>query len=285
MKKFLKEGYNVFEYKFDTLYEFTKFIQQAPINTNVFNSYTSSTKPDTEWTGTRSFEEAIDICQEGWSENFDKLLRLKRRVDEKLLTPMVRKQQFRDVIGFTPSVPDYLIGNPLNMWNKKNAFIPTFINIYMNISFSSGTSKEAIYNRGIIVQSIVDVLQSKGYGVRFYVFEASTEGDEMIISYYNLKGEGEKLNLKKTYFPLCHPSFIRRLIFRLQEVTPCLNSGWQHSYGKPSGKHLVKKIVNPGPNDIIITQPSEIGIDGYDIDDDLESFLRETQLQDILTKI
>ena len=282
MKKFRKSGYDVFEYRFDTLYDFTKFIQNAPINTRIFFR-TASTEEDNIWTGTRNFEEAIDLCQSGWSKDFDKLLKLKRRVDEKLLTPMVQKKQFQDVIGFTPSVPDYLIGNPFNMWNKQNSFNPTFINIYMNISFNSATSRNAIYNRGIIVQSILDVLQSKGYGVRFYVFEASTKNDEFLISYFNLKGEGEKLNLKKTYFPLCHPSFLRRLIFRLQEVTPVTNN-WEDGYGRPADMSLLQKIINPRPNDIIITQPSEIGINGYDIDDDLESFLMHTQLQEILTK-
>lgn len=283
MKNFWNGRYDVFEYRFDTLYDFTKFIQNTPINRRIFYC-TESTKNDTEWTGTRNFEEAIDLCQSGWSEDFDTLLKLKRRVDEKLLTPMVQKKQFQDVIGFTPSVPDYLIGNPFNMWNKQNTFNHTCIDIYMNIAFNSLTSRKAIYNRGIIVQSIVDVLQSKGYGVRFCVFEARTTADELIISYFNLKGEGEKLNLKKTYFPLCHPSFLRRLMFRLTEVTPVTNA-WIYGYGKPANRSLVQEIINPRPNDIIITQPSEIGIEGNDIDYDLESFLRHTQLQEILTKV
>lgn len=284
MKKYSKSGYDVYHYDFDTLHQFLTQTQAATINREVFPRLASH-KDDTEWTGTRNFEEAVELCQKGWSEDFEKLVRIKKRIDEKLLSPITKPRQVQDIVGYNPSVPDYLIGNPLNMWNQTKKQIPTFINIYLNMAYNCGTDRDSIFNRGVIVQSLVDALQDKGYSVRFKTVICVEEDDEVIFAAFNLKGEGEKLNIKKTYFPLCHPSFFRRLVLLLMETTPVRYRSWDDGYGRPSKSSTLKKIINPGPNDIIITQPSEIGISGYDIDDDLESFLRHTDLQELLTRI
>lgn len=49
---------------------------------------------------------------------------------------------------------------------------------------------------------------------------------------FNLKSPGERLNIQKLFFPLCSPSFLRRLVFRLREVTPDITSNWSDSYGQ-----------------------------------------------------
>lgn len=287
MKKYLKDGFVVYHYDFDTLHQFLTQIQSRPINQNVFFSEVSH-KNDTkaiEFTGTRNFKEAVDLCQKGWSEDFEKLVSFKKSVDEMLLSPITKTKQVQDIVGYNPSVSDYLIGNPLNMWNKTKKQIPGFINIYINIAYNYYTDQNSIFNRGIIVQSFVDALQHKGYGVRFKAFICLHEHNEVCFASFNLKNDVEKLNIKKTYFPLCHPSFFRRLCFRLLETTPVECEMWAYNYGSPSESAIFKNIINPGPNDIIITQPSEMGIRGYDIYDDLKFFLMCTNLQEFLTRI
>lgn len=287
MKHYEKGGYDVFHYDFETLHQFLAFIQTAPVNTRVFDSVPRSSHKtsDNRWSGTSSFEEAVELCQKGWSKGFDKFVRMKKRIDEKLLQSIVKPRQVADMVGYTPSVPDYLHGNPLNMWNRTDVCIPTFINIYMNIAYNSGTDCDEIFNRGVIVLSLVDALQDRGYSVRLKVFECATVDDEeMVISFFNLKGDGEKLNIKKSYFPLCHPAFLRRLILQLDEVTPVTHGYWDSRYGRPASVRTVKKVIDTGPNDIIIVQPDEMGVCGYDIDRDLEAILEFTNLQEILAK-
>lgn len=284
MEKFRKAGYDIFYYDFATLYQFIKYIKSAPVNKELFWTL-SSQKPDKNgWYQTETFDEAVDLCLSGWSEGFEKLIKIKRRIDERLLTSIVKPTQVRDIIGYTPSVPDYIMGNPFNMWNKQKRELPTFVTIYFNIAYSSMTIRNQIFNRGAITLSLIDALEERGYSVRFKTFECSTEGNEMIIGFFNLKSDGEKLNVKKTYFPICHPSFLRRLNFALKERTPVAKN-WYYSYGIPASKSIIKEIIEPGPNDIIITQPMEMGIEGYDIDYDLEAFLKNTNLQEILTKV
>ena len=66
------------------------------------------------------------------------------------------------------------------------------------------------------------ILESLGYSVDFRLFEMSSVSEQIHFSEFILKGETERLNPQKLYFPLCHPSWIRRLNFRLIEVTKML---------------------------------------------------------------
>lgn len=85
----------------------------------------------------------------------------------------------------------------------------------MNTSFYGNTSKEAIFNRGAIVLSMIEILENMGFSVDLHLFEMSTVSSAMHFSDFILKSENERMNIQKLYFPLCHPSWIRRLNFRL----------------------------------------------------------------------
>lgn len=283
MEKYFKSKYTIYHYSFDTLYQFLTRIQSVTINRKVFSECCSHTA-DSKWAGTSSFDEAVKLCQNGWSEDFEKLVSMKKRLDKKLISPIAKPRQVLDIVGYNPSVPDYLIGNPLNMWNRTQKQEPIFVNIYLNLAYSHKTNINSIFNRGVIVQSLVDALECKGYNVRFKTFDCSVNDNEIIFASFNLKGEGEKLNIKKNYFPLCHPSFCRRLSCALIETTPVENLGWRYGYGLPDTS-IIKEIIDIESNAIIIPQPSEIGIKGMDIDTDLESFLKYIHLQKFFTKI
>ena len=132
----------------------------------------------------------------------------------------------------------------------------------MNTSYSGGTSSQAIFNRGAIVLTLVEILESLGFNVDFHLFEMSTSGNQLHFSDFILKKETERLNPQKLYFPLCHPSWIRRLNFRLLEVTPGISSSWSNGYGRPSELETIKKIIQLKSNDIIIPTVQELGIRG-----------------------
>ena len=99
----------------------------------------------------------------------------------------------------------------------------------------------------------------------------STVGDEMHFSDFILKNESARLNPQKLYFPLCHPSWIRRLNFRLIEQTPDITSSWVGCYGRPSDLETMKQVIDLKSNDIIIPTIDELDIRGNDIIDDTNS--------------
>lgn len=278
-----KKGYKVFEYYFETLQSLIDHITTAPTNTYVFfeNSLSSKKagKDDFNFRKTHSLDEAIRLCIGGWDEEFDTLLKLKEKVDNKLLKEKMSSKKIKNCVGFAPCVGDFLRGNPINMWNRINEPNYQVVNIYVNIACSCRVSTSAIYNRGSIVLSIIDALEKTGYGVRLILFDFSIQNKEACLYYFNIKDETENLNIKKAYFVLCHPSFLRRIIFRLTEVTDFMEYGWSNSYGTvPSQEETMDFFDFDKESDIIILAPNFMGVYGNDIYEDLNSLLKSTNL-------
>lgn len=212
----------------------------------------------------------MDLIKFGYHEDFEKLVQLKLKLEKYIKMSKKRNKQFNDYIGYVPDVKAYLEGNPLSMLNKKSEARKK-VNVYMNTSFYGGTSKEAIFNRGAIVLSMIEILENMGFSVDLHLFEMSTVGSMMHFSDFILKSENERMNIQKLYFPLCHPSWIRRLNFRLIEVTPGITSSWSHGYGKPSDLSTMKKVIDLDKNDIIIPTIEELNICGNNVVDDANS--------------
>ncbi|MBQ3510923.1 MAG: hypothetical protein IJA30_01350 [Bacilli bacterium] len=268
-KTYRKNGYDVMYYRFDSISEFVDYLKNAPIQSDAFYNL-SSESGSYSFTQTRSFDEAIDLIKYGYHDDFEKLVQLKLKLEKYIKMSKKRNKQFNDYIGYVPDVKAYLEGNPLSMLNKKSE-IRKKINVYMNTSFYGNTSKEAIFNRGAIVLSMVEILENMGFSVDLHLFEMSTVGSMMHFSDFILKAENERMNIQKLYFPLCHPSWIRRLNFRLIEVTPDITSSWSGGYGKPSDLETMKKVIDLDKNDIIIPTIEELNVCGRNVVADANS--------------
>lgn len=268
-KYYEKNGYQIMYYRFDSIFEFVEYLTNTPIKEDIFYS-PSSISGDYSFCKTQSFEEAIELIKYGYHEDFDKLMELKLKLEKYIKLSSKKNKQYNFYVGYVPDVKAYLEGSPLSMLNKTNN-VRKKIDIYMNSSFYGGTSSEAIFNRGAIVLTLVEILESLGFSVDFHLFEMSTVGNQMHFSDFVLKKDNERLNPQKLYFPLCHPSWIRRLNFRLIEETPNITSSWVSGYGKPSDLETMKQIIDLKSNDIIIPTIDELGINGYDIIDDTNS--------------
>jgi len=189
----------------------------------------------------------------------------------------------KDYIGFAPSIPDYLKNNPKYMWKLYRAPNWNIIQIYVNISYPAYTKITAIYNRGAIILSIIDALEKAGYAVELITFSCSYYCDEIHLSYFNIKEESANLNLKRAYFPLCHASFFRRLIFRLMEITP-VKENWEYgNYGRRLEYYeLIDLLDLDEEHSIIFTTPSEMGINGNNLYEDLEAVLKKIKFDKYL---
>lgn len=278
-----KKAYKVYEFYFETLQSLIDYITTAPTNTKVFDeSCLSSNKDDNRifsFRKTHSLDEAIRLCIGGWDEKFDSLLELKSNLDNKILKERISSSKIKDYVGFAPSVGEYLQGKPLNMWNRIKVPNYEIINIYVNIAFSHSEQISAIYNRGAIVLSIIDALEKAGYGVRLTLFEFAIDNGEACLYYFNIKDETENLNMKKAYFVLCHPSFLRRICLRLKEVTEFEGEEWAYGYGNVPDKKTTMNFFNfDEKSDVVILSPHNMGIKGNDIYEDLETVLKGTNL-------
>lgn len=264
-----KSGYNVMYYRFDSIYEFVEYLTTVPIKKNIFKN-PSSISGSYDFCKTENFDEAIELIKYGYHEDFDKLMESKLKLEKYIKLSNKRNKQYNFYVGYVPDVKAYLEGSPLSMINRNNNSRKK-IDVYMNSSFYENTSSKAIFNRGAIVLTLIEILESLGFSVDLHLFEMSTEGNEMHFSNFILKNESERLNPQKLYFPLCHPSWIRRLNFRLIEQTPDITSSWVDNYGIPSDLQTMKQIIELRNNDIIIPTIEELNIRGDDIIDDTNS--------------
>lgn len=269
MYRYYRKGkYNVMEYNFDSITEFIDYLDNTPINTNVWQpSNLASNTSDYDFCKTRSFQEAKDLCKFGFHEDFEKLIELKLTLEKYIKMSSKKNKQYNFYIGYAPDVKAYLEGNPLSMLNKQNPK-RKHLDIYYNSAILGYVSTNQIFNRGAITLCLVDILENMGFGVDLNIFTMSEYDGQVHYTKFNLKRSGERLNIQKLFFPLCNPSFLRRLVFRLREETPDITYGWTDGYGRTSDDYTIRKIIDLKDNDVVICQPDEMGINGYDIIDD-----------------
>lgn len=267
-KYYSKDNYKIMEYDFDSIYEFIDYLDNTPTNTDIWgNIDLSSSTGDYSFCKTYSLEEAKEYCKFGYHEDFDKLVELKLTLEKYIKMSDKKNKQYNFYVGYAPDVKAYLEGNPLSMLNKQNLRRQT-IDIYYNSAILGGVSTEQIFNRGAITLCLVEILENMGFSVGLNIFTMSECNEQIHYAKFHLKQNGERLNVQKLYFPLCNPSFLRRLVFRLREQTPDITYSWTDGYGKTTDDHTIRKIINLKENDIVICQPGEMGIYGHDIIDD-----------------
>jgi len=284
IKETIKKNYMIFKHEYVNLTDFLNTLNNNKINYKIFGDYLSSEKGDYNFTKTSSFEDAWNMCRFGWNEGFEEFHDEIKRIELQYVYKF-RKVNTYKPIGCNPSVPRYLLGIPNNMHFKEKIYDKKVIDIYFDISYSHYVTFEQIINRGILTLALINYLEkTKFFAVNLHFIGLSKCDDEILFLDIPLKKEKEQLNIKKCYFPIVHPSFLRRLCFRALEITNVTNK-WNNGYGQPLSIDDSKFILdNSFENVIYISAPDKMGIKGNDIEEDLENFINviNTKYGDIL---
>ena len=261
----------IMEYVFDSISEFIDYLDKTPTNTKIWKyGDLASDSNDYNFCKTHSLHEAKEQCKFGSHEDFDKLVELKTSLEKYIKMSNKKSKQYNFYVGYAPDVKAYLEGNPLSMFNRQYPK-RKHIDIYYNSAILAGVSTQAIFNRGAITLCLIEILENMGFSVGLNIFTMSECDRQVHYAKFNLKRNGERLNVQKLFFPLCNPSFLRRLVFRLYEETPDITHVWTYGYGKTSDDYTIRKIIDLKENDIVICQPDEMGVRGNDIIDDANS--------------
>ena len=282
-KYYRKNDYDIMEYDFDSITEFIDCLDKQPINYEVFRELHSETS-DYDFCKTHSLDEAKKFCKYGYHEDFDKIVKLKNQLEKYIKMSKIKTKQFNYYVGYAPDVKAYLEGNPLSMLNRE---MPKrkHIDIYYNSAILGSVSTEQIFNRGAITLSLVEILENMGFSVGLNIFTMSQCNGQIHYAKFKLKSSGERLNIQKLFFPLCNPSFLRRLVFRLREETPYINYAWSDGYGRTCNDEQIRRTINLKSNDIVICQPEEMNIYGNDIIEDANNmfdYINEVENKDFI---
>lgn len=254
--------------EFDSMNEFYKYICDTPFNEAFRWERHSSVDGSYSFTKTHNYEEAVDLFHNGWDDMAKKLTDKLKVIDQK--TAMISKPRtVKSVAGYQAIVPRYLQGNPKSMVAKQMQPVKQkVVNITKSIAYSAGASTDEIIEESIKTLQIVKRLEAAGYRVNLNIGWGVSK-DRAIFLKVRIKSANERLNVSKTAFALCHPSMLRRLCFRFEEVYPNYTKNFVYGYGMPCEAKRMRKVFD---KDIVLPAFIEFSPDKVQTLDDLEGF-------------
>lgn len=223
----------VYQHEFKSISEVLKYINTHEITESFKNANCEHSKQnDKRFTGTSSFDEALELLQHGWDSGT-------KQINEGLKVQKsetnIKQKTVYDVTGFQCSVPRYLQGIPTNMVNKRNVKQNNkIVTINKNITYSSKTSQKEIIEQSVKVIKVADELERKGYRCNINIMFVTRSHSTTSVTKVRIKDSSQKMNIKQMAFPIAHPSMLRRVMFALVERYPeCDNRGFTFGYGYP----------------------------------------------------
>lgn len=196
----------------------------------------SSDDPDYGFSLTHNFKEATDLMIKGDEKSQSKILEIKSKLDYEMNSKQVNKVRSRsDVAGYSPIVANAIMGLPKSMINSYRVPVKNkIVDIYINHSVGAIMSAETIEFRGAYILSYIDHLEQNGYRVNLFAGAFSYGGgnDDYSGFYVKIKSSSQPMNTLKAAFYVVHPSFLRRIYFRILENESRLKDKTHVGYGQ-----------------------------------------------------
>lgn len=243
--------------RFESLDTFMKVIESRPKN-KIMQNANSSRSGSENFTGTRNYEEALELLKNGYDKPLEKIKSGVAR-DLKISQSRPRRTPQNAVVGFIPNVPNYLLGIPEQMITiHQTPEKVKAISIAYFIGNNCGTGADELEDAGIKILNVINRLELSGIRVNLDVVMMCThEGQEWQIASVNVKGYREQLDIKKLCFPIANPSMFRRFGFAwLERSTDMKNTNFPYGYGCSAKTHQEEEISKNafGENELFITQ-------------------------------
>lgn len=117
-------------------------------------------------------------------------------------------------VGFAPIVPLALMGVPNSMLDMRMKPIKAkVVDVYMDMTCSSGTKSKEIMDASKKVLSAVIELERQGYRFNLYSCTGYFDGNTGDVVCVKVKSAEQPLDLKRVSFPMAHTAFFRVLGF------------------------------------------------------------------------
>ena len=209
-----------------------------------------------------SFAEAQNFLLHGFNENVKEMV---SAVGELQKTgTRTRNHRFADVVGYTPIVPNAIIGVPTSMLNQKKKPIKTkVVTIDYDPTVSWDVTPKQVLDFGCKFINCVMNLEKQGYRVRInYLAAANSHDNRQYVLRIPLKSEHNPLNIKRLSFPISHVAMLRYLFMDWEERLP--NSEYIGGHGHPmyaadaKNKENLKSIL--GDNTYIVTFKTDLDV-------------------------
>lgn len=231
-----------------------------------------STTAGSDFTGSDSWDDALNLAREGWTGIRPEVDALVEKM-ESVIAPSLQPAftSVFDVVGGSVDVGRFLDGEPECMVETKLIEIARpgkVVSILVNGSFNAGTQETAIRERGAAVVALIDSLERLQHSTEVDVEITCKEGFTTVI---RLKNAEDQLDIDLLMFAIAHPSALRRIYFAYMEghSNPKFRALSDLSYGRSSqaimGEELgstvvLQTVLNMDAGKWIMEQLSEFGL-------------------------
>jgi hypothetical protein len=230
---------NVLFEQFNSISELLRTIDNRPVDYHFRGCESSQQKGNKSWKGTTTYDEAEKLLINGWNEHIQQMREgISSRLNKAETGQINKRRPQNSVVGFTPHVPNAILGLPHSMIEiKQQPQKVKTITIIYNTSVLADWTPEQVLKSGIAVLRLINKIEQDGVKVRLISeFKSSIMNNvELGVVRVILKDFKDHLDLKKLAFPFANAGMQRRIGFRWQETVPGQTQDWSNSYGRSIG--------------------------------------------------
>jgi hypothetical protein len=179
-----------------------------------------------EWSGTKSFADAVGLAGTGWSEGLEKVRRISEQIGHIAGCRALSPEMIHDVCGAWVDVGVFVSGEPecmLDVVMQEKEGVGKVLRITVEGFYSSSVGSNQIINRGAAAMALIDALENAGYScevIHSCAMQKAFNGECRWEADLMLKRSGEALDADRLSFALIHQAMFRRIYFALCEHEP-----------------------------------------------------------------
>lgn len=199
-----------------------------------------------KWCGVESYEEALELLEKGYQPTVDEL---KKEIKGNLMGEGKRISFYNDIVGYAPIVPLAVLGVPNSMINSKMKPIKAkVVDVYYDMTCSSGTSSKDIIKAGAKLLSVIMRLEQQGYRFNVYAIQSYQRDSSCDMLCVKVKDASQPIDLKRVSFPLTHTGFFRVIGFDWYSKVPngkyrtCYGCGMGYEFDNERLKKMFKEM-------------------------------------------
>jgi hypothetical protein len=208
-----------------------------------------------EFSGTRNFEQALDLAEKGWPEGRKKLMTAMATAQSSpTFTPAITM----DVAGAYPIAALAAAGDPCSMVDLAPVEdrVRPVVRLLIQRAGSAAYSVDEFMSYGAAIMSYIEGLEGAGFRCEITLCFASnltSDGDQCLTVL--VKRAEEPIELDRMAFVMVHPAMFRRICFAVYETIPGLsqvldNNGYGYSRNPRAEEAERGQCIIPGINSI-----------------------------------
>lgn len=217
---------NFVRLEFDTYGEFLDYVSQDPKDM-IYDGHSSRLESgNSGFTGTPNYQTALQLARDGWPQGIAQANKYSSALFAKLSHLVERLDPVGDIEGAGFDVGTYLSGVP-ECWLRFETTMAEGAGKVIRLLYTCGASaavdNDVMIKRGAVAAALVQLLEYAGHRVEIFCCPRCSTSDKQGKGYrleciVKIKDAEQPLDMSRLIFALAHPSMLRRLGFRLDEL-------------------------------------------------------------------